>query len=298
MHRACAGARSPRATGTGSCSNSITPMRRSSPFVTGADDRSRAPLASAAGRSTLRGPQSAAEPRDPASPGGRRRPAAGASTTKRRRRSACVLGAGAPERRRARVVDADFRHCPRRLANATRSSRSRGRCFGGHAAPAPRRSAPRSASTGSASASRRMHPQAPPVLGRDIARRARERVRRAARSQRLRQDDAAQHHRRPRARLSGKVRVDDAPVTGPGGGKGMVFQQSALFPWLTASANVEFAAKRRGIGDAGARDAGARAARRWSASRVRKTSIRSSSPAACSNASRSRARSRSTRRSC
>jgi len=44
---------------------------------------------------------------------------------------------------------------------------------------------------------------------------------------------------------AGAVRVDDAVVTKPGGGKGMVFQQSALFPWLTAQQNVEFAAKNR-----------------------------------------------------
>ena len=44
---------------------------------------------------------------------------------------------------------------------------------------------------------------------------------------------------------TGTVRVDDAVVTRPGGGKGMVFQQSALFPWLTAQQNVEFAARNR-----------------------------------------------------
>ena len=46
---------------------------------------------------------------------------------------------------------------------------------------------------------------------------------------------------------SGSVRVDDEVVTRPGAGKGMVFQQSALFPWLTARQNVEFAAKNRGV---------------------------------------------------
>ena len=49
----------------------------------------------------------------------------------------------------------------------------------------------------------------------------------------------------------GVVRVDDVAVTRPGGGKGMVFQQSALFPWLTAKANVEFAMKNRGVDRAG-----------------------------------------------
>jgi ABC-type nitrate/sulfonate/bicarbonate transport system ATPase subunit len=44
---------------------------------------------------------------------------------------------------------------------------------------------------------------------------------------------------------SGQVRVDDVAVMGPGGGKGMVFQQSALFPWLTARQNIMFAARKR-----------------------------------------------------
>ena len=45
----------------------------------------------------------------------------------------------------------------------------------------------------------------------------------------------------------GEVRVNGKVVTGPGGGKGMVFQQGALFPWLTAQRNVEFAAVNRGM---------------------------------------------------
>jgi len=46
---------------------------------------------------------------------------------------------------------------------------------------------------------------------------------------------------------SGEVLVGGRPVTGPGGGKGMVFQQNALFPWLTAQANIIFAAENRGL---------------------------------------------------
>ena len=52
---------------------------------------------------------------------------------------------------------------------------------------------------------------------------------------------------------SGEVRIDGARVTGPGQGKGMVFQQNALFPWLSARGNVEFGARRSGLDKAAAR---------------------------------------------
>ena len=39
---------------------------------------------------------------------------------------------------------------------------------------------------------------------------------------------------------TGTVRIDGDLVTGPGGGKGVVFQNLALFPWLTARRNIEF----------------------------------------------------------
>jgi ABC-type nitrate/sulfonate/bicarbonate transport system ATPase subunit len=52
---------------------------------------------------------------------------------------------------------------------------------------------------------------------------------------------------------TGEVQVAGRRVTGPGGGKGMVFQQNALFPWLTAARNVMFAAQNRGLDNAAAR---------------------------------------------
>jgi len=38
----------------------------------------------------------------------------------------------------------------------------------------------------------------------------------------------------------GEVRIAGIPVRGPGQGQGVVFQQHALFPWLTAAGNVAF----------------------------------------------------------
>ena len=46
---------------------------------------------------------------------------------------------------------------------------------------------------------------------------------------------------------SGAIYVDDQFVEGPGPERGVVFQQYALFPWLTVKKNVEFGLKLKGM---------------------------------------------------
>jgi NitT/TauT family transport system ATP-binding protein len=51
----------------------------------------------------------------------------------------------------------------------------------------------------------------------------------------------------------GELRVAGKPVNGPGPDRGVVFQEDALFPWLTALDNVAFGLEMRGMRRADAR---------------------------------------------
>jgi NitT/TauT family transport system ATP-binding protein len=49
------------------------------------------------------------------------------------------------------------------------------------------------------------------------------------------------------APTSGRILVDGAPVVGPGPERGMVFQEYALFPWMTVEQNIGFGLEIKGM---------------------------------------------------
>lgn len=49
---------------------------------------------------------------------------------------------------------------------------------------------------------------------------------------------------------SGDLVLGETPIDGPGAERGMVFQQGALFEWLTVARNVDFGLRMRGADDA------------------------------------------------
>ena len=83
---------------------------------------------------------------------------------------------------------------------------------------------------------------------------------------------------------SGHVLCMGKDITGPGPDRGMVFQNTALFPWLTVMGNVEYGPKVRGIKKE-ERRRGHSITLIWSACRDLKIRSRSSCQAACSSVS-------------
>jgi NitT/TauT family transport system ATP-binding protein len=95
-----------------------------------------------------------------------------------------------------------------------------------------------------------------------------------------------------------RITADGKPVTGPGPERGMVFQEYALFPWMTVEQNIAFGLRNQGhVAKAEIRARG-RAAGHAVAGGLPQRATRRTCRAACASASRSRACWRWIRRSC
>ena len=118
-------------------------------------------------------------------------------------------------------------------------------------------------------------------------------VRRAAARARCSTSSPDSKRRPPAASCSTASRSPD-PVRE----RGVVFQQGALFTWMSVLDNVAFGPRALGKSVAEAREHRRSATSSWSVSPASRTAIRTSSPAACSSASASRARSRTSPKCC
>ena len=70
------------------------------------------------------------------------------------------------------------------------------------------------------------------------------------------------------------------PITGPGSDRGMVFQDYALFPWMTVRQNIGFGPRQRDLPRSEIDDDRRRIPQAGRASNASPTAIRASSPAA------------------
>ncbi len=95
----------------------------------------------------------------------------------------------------------------------------------------------------------------------------------------------------------GRVSFAGAQVTGPSPERGVVFQEYALFAWMTARQNVEFGLRMRGFPRKERAERALAALERVGLAHAA-NNIRTNCPAACASASRWPARSWSSRRCC
>jgi NitT/TauT family transport system ATP-binding protein len=95
----------------------------------------------------------------------------------------------------------------------------------------------------------------------------------------------------------GSVSVDGRRIEGPGPDRAVVFQQFALFPWKTVFDNIALGLRNKGVAKEERRDRIEKAIALMNLQGTR-APFRTSSRAACSSASRSRARMCSSPRSC
>ena len=96
----------------------------------------------------------------------------------------------------------------------------------------------------------------------------------------------------------GRVTVAGETVHGPHASIGMVFQEESTFPWRTVTDNVAFPLEIAGMPKARAHRARAPLHRSRRPRRLREPLSGRACPAACASASRSRARSPPSRKSC